>query len=173
LDHKQQLWTLLESYAPIWRNQLPPNHECRLPAYKIELMDYTPFKVKAYRHSPAQQQEAKKQVEKLLDARAIEPCLSAYCSPVVLITKKDYTTRFCIDFRKLNALTIADAGYLPRMETHLHQLAQGVIFSVIDMTSGYHQIRLHPDSRHLTAFAIDNTGELFRWRRLPFGFTRL
>jgi len=168
-EHKQQLLTLLESFAPIWRNQLPPNHECRLPAYKLELMDYTPFKVKPYRHSPTQQQEARHQVAKLLKARAIEPCLSAWCSPVVLITKKDLTTRFCIDFRKLNAVTIPDAGYLPRMETHLHQLAQGVIFSVIDMTSGYHQIRLHPDSRHLTAFAIDNTGELFHWRRLPFG----
>jgi len=108
-------------------------------------------------------------VDKLLKARAIEPCGAWSSAPVVLITKKDLSVRFCIDFRKLNSVTIADAGPLPKMETHLLQLAQGSIFSTLDMTAGYHQIKLHKESCHLTAFAIDHSGETFQWRRLPFG----
>jgi len=113
--------------------------------------------------------EARKQIQQLLEAKTIERCSSPYNAPVILVSKKDGSTRMCIDFRRLNKITVDESGNIPRLESHLYRLQGTKVYSLLDMTNGYHQIRLTSQSRKLTAFSIDGGGDTFCWRRLPFG----
>jgi len=164
-----QLKELLQKFASNFANELPPNHCSKLPPYQLNLYDYSPIKVRPYRCSVTQMIEVKKHIDKLLACDAIEPCQSPWNSPVLLVSKKDNSTRCCIDFRRVNSVTIPDAAQLPKLEMHLYRLGKGRIFTTLDMTSGYHQITLAEASRDITAFCADGSGQSYRWKKLPFG----
>ena len=86
-----------------------------------------------------------------------------------LVKKKDGTTRFCIDYRKLNAVTRKDSYPLPRFDDALDSLSGCKYFSTLDLQSGYHQVAMHPDSKYKTAF-IRHAG-LYEYNVLSFGLT--
>ena len=102
----------------------------------------------------------------MLKAGVIEPATSEWASPVVLVPKKDSSLRFCIDYRRLNANTIADAYPLPRMDGCLDSLGDAAVFSTFDCNSGYWQIPVATEDRDKTTF-ITHTGT-FRHVRMPF-----
>lgn len=66
--------------------------------------------------------------------------------------KKDDTYRFCVDYRKLNSVTITDAHPLPRIDDSLDALSGSQYFSTMDMSSDYWQVELDPNDRKKTAF---------------------
>ena len=94
----------------------------------------------------------------------IQPSKSPWCAPVVVVKKKDGTKRPCVDFRKLNSVTVRDSYPLPRIEDILNVLAGCSYFSVLDMKSSYHQIEVAPGDRCKTAFLIGTA--LYEWIRL-------
>jgi len=77
-------------------------------------------------------------------------------SPTVLIKKKDDTIRFCIDFRKLNAITKKDSYPLPRIDDIFDQLSGNAWYSTLDLKSGYCQVKIRSEDREKTAFSIGN-----------------
>lgn len=77
---------------------------------------------------------------------------SPWASPIVLVAKKDGSTRFCVDYRKLNAITKLDSFPLPRVDDSLDLLANTSHFSSLDLASGYWQVGMAPESRQKTAF---------------------
>ena len=81
--------------------------------------------------------EAQTETQDMLDQGVISPSKSAWSSPVVLVRKKDNTIRFCIDYRKLNDLTVKDAFPLPRFDDSIDALSGAKWFSVFDLRSGY------------------------------------
>jgi hypothetical protein len=85
----------------------------------------------------------------------------------VLVAKKDGSTRFCIDYRALNAITVFDAEPIPDVEQLFAQLADGSYFTKIDLSKGYWQVLVNPVDKHKTAFAT-HMG-LYQWTRMPFG----
>jgi hypothetical protein len=103
----------------------------------------------------------------MLDRGVIQPSSSAWASPVVLVTKKDGSTRFCIDYRKFNDFTSKDAYPLPRIDDTLDALAGSVYFSTLDLYSGYWQVAMDEKDREKTAFTTRHG--LYEWRVLPFG----
>ncbi|GFW57299.1 hypothetical protein TNCV_542131 [Trichonephila clavipes] len=82
----------------------------------------------------------------------IEPSSSPWASPIVLVRKKDGSTRFCVDYRRLNDVNKKDSYPLPRMDDTLGTLAGNTWFSTLDLKSGYCQEVLHPDDKEKTAF---------------------
>ena len=85
----------------------------------------------------------------------------------MLVRKKDGSVRFCVDYRRLNEVTVKDAYPLPRIDMVLDCLSSARLFSTVDLQSGYWQLEMHPKDRHKTAF-ITKYG-LFEYSKLPFG----
>ncbi|MCO5578309.1 hypothetical protein L7F22_032149 [Adiantum nelumboides] len=122
-----------------------------------------------YRLNAAQQKEIVSQVNELLEKGLIQPSSSPYCSPVLLLQKKDGSWRMCIDYRALNKNTIKNRFPIPRIDDILDRLQGGSMFSRIDLKSGYHRIRIRPEDVHKTAFRT--TFGLYEFLVMPFGLT--
>ena len=84
-----------------------------------------------------------------------------------MVTKKDGGTRFCVDYRWLNDVTVKDAYPLPRIDDTLDMLAGKQWFSALDLASGYWQVSLSQEARVKTAFATHSG--LFQFRVMAFG----
>jgi hypothetical protein len=71
---------------------------------------------------------------------------------MLLVRKKDGTCRFCVDYRRLNALTISDVYPLPHIEETLARLEGAAFFSIVDLQSGYWQVPMKVADRPKTSF---------------------
>ncbi len=115
--------------------------------------------------APPMKAEFRKQLDSMLKEGIIEEATSPWASPVVPVKKKDGRTRFCVDYRNLNSVTMADAYPLTSIRSNLEVLKGAKVFSVLDVASAYHHIEVDPDSRDFTAFASPFGS--FRYRRMP------
>ncbi|GFU31592.1 retrovirus-related Pol polyprotein from transposon 17.6 [Trichonephila clavipes] len=84
----------------------------------------------------------RKEVENLLEKDIIEECESPYGATVVLIPKPNNQFRLCIDYRKLNEVTVRDTYPLPRMDDLMQEAKHTTYISTIDLKSGYYQVNL-------------------------------
>ncbi|GFO40607.1 retrovirus-related pol polyprotein from transposon 17.6 [Plakobranchus ocellatus] len=135
--------------------------------HEIRLTTDDVIRVKPYPLPFAARDFVTQEVKDLLSLGVIEPSDSPYCFPIVVVKKKDGSMRLCIDFRKLNAVTVFDAENIPRQEDLFNQLSHATIFSSCDLCKAYWQVPLHPDSRRYTAFQTPLG--LMQWVRMPFG----
>lgn len=131
--------------------------------------DSKPPPQRTYRMSPAELQEVCKQLEQLLEAGWIRPSNSPYGAPILFAKKKDGSLRMCIDYRALNSITVKDKHPLPRIEELFDIMAGAACFSVMDLHSGYHQVRVRPEDIQKTAFRT--RFGLHEFTVLPFGLT--
>jgi len=104
-----------------------------------------PISMAPYRMALAELAELKKQIEDLLEKKFIRPSASPWGAPVLLVKKKDDSSRLCVDYRQLNKLTIKNKYPLPRIDDLLNQLRGATLFSKIDLRSEYHQILVKPE----------------------------
>ena len=106
-------------------------------------------------------------IDEMLEQEVIVPSSSPWASPIVLVAKKDGSTRFCVDYRKLNAITKLDVFPLPRIDDSLDLLSGAKYFSSLDLASGYWQVGMAPTAQEKTAFTT-HTG-LYEFQVMPFG----
>jgi hypothetical protein len=84
-----------------------------------------------------------------------------------LVTKPDGALRICVDYRKLNMISVPDTYPLPRIDECIDSLGDATVFTTLHCNSGYWQISVHPDDRDKTTFT-SHYG-IYRFLRLPFG----
>ena len=170
-EQQEQIAAVLNKYADVFSKDEDDIGSTTLVEHEIPTIDgTTPIRQTARRLGPEKEAEVEKQVQKLLKKKLIEPADSAWSAPVVLVRKKDNSWRFCIDYRKLNAVTRHDAYPLPRIDESLDALTGSQLFSTLDLVSGYWQVPLSPDAQDKSAF-ITRSGLWRKWKVLPFGLT--
>ena len=151
---------------PVFRDELG---HCTLGNPTTIPTEGPPIKQKAYRIPLPKRRVVEEELEKMLEAGVIRPSQSPWASPVTLVGKKDGTTRFCVDFRKVNDCTIKDAYPLPLIQDIFDSMQGASVFSTLDLKSGYWQVDMAEEDIPKTAF-ICHRG-LYEFVRLPFGLS--
>ena len=120
-----------------------------------------------YRVPDRLKEGVRSEVEELVELGIVVPSTSPWASPVVPVPKKDGTVRVCIDYRKLNEVTVADPYYMTTMEEIVERIGASKVMSKLDLAKGFYQVEVDPKSRKKTAF-ISPFGK-FEFTRMPFG----
>ena len=135
--------------------------------HEIKLTSSEPVRSKSYPIPYHKKEILQKEIDEMIRMGVIEPSISPYSSPVVMVPKKDGTVRVCIDYRKVNRITVFDAEPMPNMDDVFAKLAGNNYYSKFDLTKGYWQIPLTEESKLITAF--ETPGGLYQFTVSPFG----
>ena len=167
-DKLQRFNNLVQDFTDIFAHADEDLGRTPLTKHTIRLKgSITPIK-QHYRRVPFFQRPVMQQlIRKMLADNIIEPSSGPWASPVVLVTKKDGSARFCVDFRKLNAVTQKDAQQLPRIDETLEYLSGSCCFSSLDLASGYWQVPMDEADKPKTAFTTPFG--LYQFNVMPFG----
>ncbi|GBM92206.1 Retrovirus-related Pol polyprotein from transposon 297 [Araneus ventricosus] len=120
--------------------------------HRINTGNHPPIKQYPRRLPLSKKEEAERLVKEMVDNGIIEESSGPWASPIVLVKKKDGSTSFCVDYRKLNEITIKDSYPLPRIDDTLDALNGSQWFSTLDLKSGYWQVEIQPEDKEKTAF---------------------
>ena len=164
---KDELHQLLCQFSDLFSTGSNDLGCTELVRHEIHTGDAKPIRQPPRRLPLARREEAENILSEMREQGVIEPSASAWSSPVVLVRKKDGSTRFCIDYRRLNDVTTKDSYPLPRIDDTIDSLAGANWFSTLDLKSGYWQVQLSEEARCKTAFST-GTG-LWQFKVMPFG----
>lgn len=166
LSQKEEYLKFLSNFQEVFSKEIVAGN-CNLVEHSIKLRESCPIKQVPRRIPFHLRSEVDQIIEDMKCRNIIEESCSPWVSPAVMVKKKDGSLRFCVDYRKLNAVTIKDSYPLPRIDEIIDRLAGNVWFSILDLKSGYWQIRMSPEDKEKTAFSIGNG--LWQFNVLPFG----
>ena len=138
-----------------------------LGEHTIALTTDEPVRTKMYSLPYAMKQVFDNELDTMLRMNIIEPSTANYTSGVVLVKKPDGSTRVCIDYRKLNTITMFDLEPMPNAEDIFVKLTGDRFFSKFDLSKGYWQVPMKPEHKDYTTF-ICHRG-LFKFNVMPFG----
>ena len=165
--YRTQLRDLLMKHVGTFGTSLEDIKTTNVYEHHIELSDTTPVFKHPFRLPFAHRDIVKSEVEKLLASGIIEPAVSPYNAPIILVKKSSGGYRLVSDLRLLNQ-KIKDDRYPHSFATDaIDQLAGCTIFSTLDLLSSFHQIPLAPESRPYTAFTANNNH--YQYANVPMG----
>jgi len=126
---------LLQKHVSLWEGKLGlirgVEHRIRLKPGAV------PVRQHPYKAGPMAREREKAEVERMRSMEVIEPASGEWASPVVMVPNLDGSVRFCIDYRKLNLMTIKDAYPIPRVDECIDSLRDARVFSTLDCNAGY------------------------------------
>ena len=115
-----------------------------------------PIRQKVRPLNPKLEEDLQKQVDSWLTDGVITPSDSPWSSPLVPVKKKDGTVRWAVDYRKVNRCLEQDSYPLPRIDHLLERAGGNKVYSTLDATAAYFNIRVNEKSHKVTAFATPN-----------------
>ena len=134
---------------------------------KIETGDHEPLASHPHRVPDKLKEGVRREIMKLVDEGIAVPSSSPWASPIVPVPKKDGSVRICIDYRRLNEITVGDPFYMVTLEEILEKAGGAKIMSKLDLSKGFYQVEVDSRSQEKTAFVCP-FGK-FEFRRMPFG----
>ena len=169
-EQAEKARSLLREYHDIFSLEKHDMGHTNATKQKIVLKDpdTPPFKERFRRIPPPQLDEVREHLKLMLDAGVVRLSNSPWCNAVVLVRKKGGSLRFCIDFRRLNALTVKDSHPLPCICETLESLAGAAHYSTFDLNSGFWQVPMDEEFKQYTAFTLGSMG-LYECESMPFG----
>ena len=160
-QQKRQLYDLLIEYDDVFAGG--PDDFGKIK-HEMSTGNPAPIRQQVRRVPPAKRQIL---LKGMLEKKVIQPSSSPWASPIVLVKKKDGSTRICVDYRKVNDITRKDAYPLPRIDDTLDTLAGARWFTTLNQISGYWQVEMSEKDKEKTAFCTPSG--LFEFNVMPFG----
>ena len=164
LSQQQQIMELKEDFKDVFQEVLGRTD---VVTHDIPTGDARPVRLPPYRLAPKSRDFLREEIKTLLEQEIIEPSKSPWDAPIVLVAKKDGSTRMRVDYRKLNAITKADPYPLPHIEELIDEIGQSTFITTFDLTKGYYQVPMEQASKDETAF-VTPFGK-YQFRTMPFG----
>lgn len=159
-EHKEKITKLVSDYIPEQR------YESDLKM-SIIVKDDEPVYQRARRLSMSERELVNRQIDEWIRDGIVQPSISEYASPIVLVKKKDGSVRICIDYRNLNRKIVKDRYPLPLIEDQLDALQGARVFSTLDLKNGFFHVSVEESSRKYTAFIVPDG--MYEFLRAPFG----
>ena len=166
---KTEFKNLIEKYKNCMATSMSQLSTANLEPHSIVTISNKPIKLKPYKLSKEHADILKSEIIKLLEKGLIVPSHSPWSFPVLLVQKKNGKWRMCIDYRKLNEITIKDSYALPFIDELIYSVNGATVFSALDLYSGYHQIPMNPEDIEKTAFTTKFGN--YNFKVMPFGLT--
>lgn len=167
LKEKMQFQSLVNEYGHLFSTKSGPIGRTTVAQHEINTEAARPIQQNPYRSSPYERQVVEEQIREMLTKGVVRTSTSAWSSPVVLVRKRDGSWRFCVDFRKLNAITKKDVHPLPRVDDIMDKLQGSQFFTTLDLASGYWQVPIKEQDKEKTAFSTGSG--LYEFNVVPFG----
>ena len=139
----------------------------KVGVHEIDTAGNRPVKMRPYRMSAESHRIVEQECDAMLEKGVIRDSKSPWSSPVVLVTKKNGEVRFCVDYRRLNSLTVKDSYPLPHIQDTLGSLGGCRHLCTMDLASGFWQIPMDEKDKPKTAFATRDG--LYEFNTMPFG----
>ena len=172
LDHlsnidKTRVLDMLQKHEKVFSVNENDIGKASVTEHKILVNENAPIYQRPRRFPQPITDEIEKQCRELSEADIIEPSISPWSSPMVPVRKKDGKIRMCVDYRKLNAVTIPDKFPVPNLLDSIFGLSGTKFFTKLDLIRGYYQIPLEESSKQYTAFSTNR--DHWQFKRLSFG----
>jgi len=169
LDQKEVAKSLLKEYANIFSQNKKDIGFCKLVKHEIDIKANAPVQ-QIHGKVPLHVEEwVDKQVNDLKDLGIIRDSTSPWSAPVVVVKKKNGDFRMCVDYRRLNSITVKPVYKIPDSQSLFNHLSGATMFSAIDVSSAYYQCEIREEDKKLTAFTTRNGH--FEFNRMPFGLS--
>ena len=135
--------------------------------HKIDLTDDRRNRCKPYPLPYAKGGEIREEIKNVMDTGIVRESSSPYASPLVVVKKEDGSNRMCVDYRKLNLVTVADRAPMTTAENLFGKLGKCRYYSTINLSKGYWQIPIAEKDIHKTAFVTPDG--CYEFLSMPFG----
>ena len=166
-EQRQRAETFIRSHANVFSRSEYDIGRTNIIPHRTDTGEHCPHFEQLRRHPTTQLLVIDEHVQHMLDHDVIEPAASPWCSNVVMVRKQDGTMWLCVDYRKLNSLTVKDKFPLPKIDTCLDTLNGSEFFSTCDLHWGYWQTEIDERDHDKTAF-VTQKGQ-WRFKVLSFG----
>jgi len=173
IEERESLISTCEQYSDIFHLEGDPLTCTDAVFHEVNTLGTTqPINERPYCLPHRHKDEINKQMKQLEEDNIIAPSRSPWNAPLLVVPKKAdkdgvVKYRVCVDFRKLNQISVGDAYPLPNIIDILDQLGKSKYYTTLVLTQGYHQVRMHPEHTEKTAFSTDKGH--FEFLRVPFG----
>jgi len=153
-EQRLELIKIPREYSDVFSTGELDLGETSLATHQIDIGDARPMRQTLRRQPCHLLDKIDEHVEKMVEAGVIEPSCSSWTSNIVVVSKKDGSLRFCVDYKNLNSVTRRDAYPLPRIDSCLDALNGARFFGAIDLRDSFHQVPMDMKDADKTTFIV-------------------